>query len=36
MTAVRAVARAFERGIGPLRLAEAWDNVRLNLTSYLK
>ncbi|KAG9073676.1 hypothetical protein FRC06_011211 [Ceratobasidium sp. 370] len=27
--AARAVARAFERGIGPLRLAESWDNVGL-------
>ncbi|KAF8595835.1 NGG1p interacting factor 3 [Ceratobasidium sp. AG-I] len=31
--AARAVARAFERGIGPLRLAESWDNVGLLLES---
>ncbi|QRV80047.1 NIF3 (NGG1p interacting factor 3) [Ceratobasidium sp. AG-Ba] len=33
MAAARAVARAFERGIGPLRLAESWDNVRMGLES---
>ncbi|KAG8692866.1 hypothetical protein FRC08_009485 [Ceratobasidium sp. 394] len=31
--AARAVARAFERGIGPLRLAESWDNVGLLIES---
>ncbi|CAE6435345.1 unnamed protein product [Rhizoctonia solani] len=33
MGLVRAVARSFERGIAPLRLAEAWDNVGLLLES---
>jgi hypothetical protein len=33
MGLVRAVARSFERGIAPLRLAEAWDNVRLHVGS---
>ncbi|GAB1525666.1 hypothetical protein RhiTH_008829 [Rhizoctonia solani] len=33
MGLVRAVVRSFERGIGPLRLAEAWDNVGLLLES---
>ncbi|KAG9073521.1 hypothetical protein FS749_015050 [Ceratobasidium sp. UAMH 11750] len=31
--AARAVARAFERGIAPLRLAESWDNVGLLIES---
>ncbi|KAG8739822.1 NGG1 interacting factor [Ceratobasidium sp. 414] len=33
--AARAVARAFERGIGPLRLAESWDNVNDTLAASL-
>ncbi|KAJ1302477.1 hypothetical protein OPQ81_002795 [Rhizoctonia solani] len=33
MALVRAVVRAFERGIAPLRLAEAWDNVGLLIES---
>ncbi|CAE6454891.1 unnamed protein product [Rhizoctonia solani] len=33
MRLVRAVVRSFERGIAPLRLAEAWDNVGLLLES---
>ncbi|KDN39296.1 hypothetical protein RSAG8_08931, partial [Rhizoctonia solani AG-8 WAC10335] len=33
MGLVRAVVRSFERGIAPIRLAEAWDNVGLLLES---
>ncbi|EUC53532.1 NIF3 (NGG1p interacting factor 3) [Rhizoctonia solani AG-3 Rhs1AP] len=33
MSLVRAVVRSFERGIAPIRLAEAWDNVGLLLES---
>ncbi|KAG8785469.1 hypothetical protein FRC12_017538 [Ceratobasidium sp. 428] len=33
MAVAHAVARAFERGIAPLRLAESWDNVGLLIES---
>ncbi|KAG8701708.1 NGG1 interacting factor [Ceratobasidium sp. 395] len=35
MAVAHAVARAFERGIAPLRLAESWDNVNDTLAASL-
>ncbi|KAG9124087.1 NGG1 interacting factor [Ceratobasidium sp. 392] len=35
MAIAQAVVRAFERGIGPLRLAESWDNVNDALVACL-